>query len=61
MTVNDSKPAGDLTEYIGRLEGLEIEYRLGQGAMELVEGKDSRVLSRIRRRAFLAPGKRARD
>ena len=37
VTVNDSKPAGDLTEYIGRLEGLEIEYRLGQGAMELVE------------------------
>lgn len=45
VTVNDSKPAGDLTEYIGRLEGLEIEYRLGQGAMELVEGTDLVVLS----------------
>ncbi|MFZ5975482.1 MAG: UDP-N-acetylmuramoyl-L-alanine--D-glutamate ligase [Bacillota bacterium] len=45
VVVNDNKDAGALKEYIDQLSGLEIEYRLGQGAMELVEGTDLVVLS----------------
>ncbi len=45
VTVNDSKPAGALEKYIKELEGLPLTYRLGQGALELVDGMDLVVLS----------------
>ena len=47
VTVNDSKPESELRQYIDQLEGLDIDTRLGQGAMELVEGMDLVVLSPV--------------
>lgn len=47
VVVNDSKNAGELAGYIEQLAGLEIEYRLGQGALELVQGMDLVVLSPV--------------
>ncbi len=47
VTVNDSKPAEQLQNFIDQLEGYDIEFRLGQGAVDFVEDKDIVVLSPV--------------
>ena len=45
VTVNDSKTREALGEELGVLEGLDLEWKLGCGAEELLEGKDVLVIS----------------